>query len=223
MILKSLILATMATFSLSTMACDYKVKDGSKDGYACAKVNGKGQIYTHKKDNSADGYKVVTHGKVHNKPSHKPSHTHTTVHHYGSHHYNSGYYSSGYYHGPYYDTGHTTYTGSVYTTCAPDMVENNVTKTDALAVSVINDQAFANEAVLTNTLRRILDLNNEEAKLKAYFSLVNVQTTEDIAYFVGARDDEFERYEANLVANTELEPALAKVVVSKMIKTLRGE
>ncbi len=225
MLRMSLIAFGLSFFSMNTFAC-IKVKDNSKDGYACAKVNGKGQLYTHKKDNSKDGYKVVTHGKAPHKPSKpsKPNHTHTTVHHYNSssYYHGPGYYSGGYNHGPYYDTGHTTYTGSVYTTCAPEMVGNNVNKTDALAVNMLGDKRFENETVFTNTLRRILDTENDEAKLKAYFSLVNVQTTEDIVYFIGARDDEFDRYEANLIANTDLEPALAKIVVSKMIKSLRN-
>ncbi len=217
--MKSSLLLLSLVFISNSYAC-YKVKDNSSDGYACGKVDSSGDVFVKKSDNSDDGYKWVYSGK-----SDKGNSSTTTTHHYYhndyGNHYGSGY---GYnnYDSHYYGSGSTYTGGSVSTTCSPDMMESNVVKTDKVAKNFLKDEKFASQEAFIAILKNIQNLKNDEAKLKAYFSLVNVQNAADIAFFVGARDDEFDRYEANLVANTELDPALAKIVVAKMIKSLRG-
>jgi hypothetical protein len=220
-------LAMTVMMSLSTSFACYKVADNSSDGYACGKVDSSGDVFVKKSDSSDDGYKWVYSGKD-NSSSNDYSYSHHSS--YGSN-YNGHFGHSGISSNSDYFFGHNynnvpdlgnTYSGSVSSSCSPDLMENNVVKTDKLAKSLVADQKFASEVAFTNTLKSILEIKSDEAKLKAYFSLVNVQNAQDIAFFVGARDDEFDRYEANLVANTELDPALAKIVVAKMIKNLRG-
>ncbi len=141
--------------------------------------------------------------------------------HFSSHHnnYYNGYNSYGY---PYGYNDDYTDDSYVAVTCSPDLVESNVSKTDKVIKELIADKRFAKEEQFLGQAKGILGIKTDKTKLAAYFSLVGVESTQDIVYFIGAREEELDRYEMHLVSSTSLDPKLADIVVSKLVKSLRS-
>ncbi len=106
--------------------------------------------------------------------------------------------------------------------CAPDLVESNVSKTDRLLQEVLKDKRFTSSDQFKSIASEILMIKDEKSRLAAYFSLVGVESTQEIFYFVGAREEDYDRYESHLVSVTSLDSKLAELLVSKLIKTLKA-
>lgn len=112
--------------------------------------------------------------------------------------------------------------GALASTCAPEVVDGNVTATERTLAEISQSEAFADADKFNAFVKAIESEKNTEKKINSYFSLVGVETTEDMAYFVGARDSELGEYANVLATKTDLSAEQASVVVQKLSSSLRG-
>lgn len=112
--------------------------------------------------------------------------------------------------------------GALATTCAPEVVNGNVEATQNILSDIAKSPEFEGADKFTSLVNAIESEKNVEKKINAYFSLVGVESTEDMAYFVGARDEELADYAEILATNTELSNEQANIVAKKLSSSLRG-
>jgi len=112
--------------------------------------------------------------------------------------------------------------GALATTCAPEVVNGNVTATENTLAALSTSPEFAQADKFNSLVKTIESEKDVQKKVNAYFSLVGVETTEDMAYFVGARDSELTDYADTLAKNAELSAEQANIVVEKLSSSLRG-
>lgn len=110
----------------------------------------------------------------------------------------------------------------IATTCAPEVLNGNIDATERVLSDLATSPDFASAQTFQGLVASIQAENDVQKKVDAYFDLVGVETTEDMAYFVGARDEELRDYAAVLAANADLSQAQAERVASKLATSLRG-
>lgn len=110
----------------------------------------------------------------------------------------------------------------VVTTCAPEVLNGNIEATERVLGDLANSAEFANATTFKSLVSSIKAETDTQKKVDAYFGLVGVETTEDMAYFVGARDEELRDYAAVLASNAELSQPQAEKVATKLATSLRG-
>lgn len=112
--------------------------------------------------------------------------------------------------------------GAIATTCAPEVVDGNITATERTLAKISESEQFADADKFNAFVKAIESEKDSQKKINAYFSLVGVETTEDMAYFVGARESELGEYADVLATKTELSAEQANVVVKELSSSLRG-
>ena len=106
--------------------------------------------------------------------------------------------------------------------CAPEVVEGNLSATERTLNELASTKEFATQTKFNSEVARIAEISDTKVQLSEYFKLVDVESSEDVAYFVGARDDEFGKYAASLEKNTNLDASLSNKVISSLVTSLKG-
>ncbi len=112
--------------------------------------------------------------------------------------------------------------GAVSSACAPEMVTDNVTATDKALLKITKKEEFASADSFNAKVAAIAKQKDVKVKMANYFSLLNLKTSEDVFYFIGARKEELKKYESVLSENADLNAEQAELVVSTLIKTLKA-
>lgn len=112
--------------------------------------------------------------------------------------------------------------GLFASTCAPEVVDGNVSATDRALNEIADSQDFAKAQKFQEIVDQINDTKNIEEKMGLYFTLVDVQDSEEIAHFIGARDSELREYAQKLEQNADLSAEQADLIVGKLVQTLKG-
>ncbi|HLE11185.1 MAG: hypothetical protein A2504_12555 [Bdellovibrionales bacterium RIFOXYD12_FULL_39_22] len=111
---------------------------------------------------------------------------------------------------------------AIGSSCAPEVVNGNVAATDRLLGTLITSPEFAEQKEFNDKVASIINERSVEKKMNEYFALVDVKTTEDMASFIGARDEDMRKYADNLQKNAQINPDLSLKVVEKLSSELRG-
>lgn len=112
--------------------------------------------------------------------------------------------------------------GLVLSSCAPEVVEGNVTATDRVLLDLARQDDFKDAAKFQNLVETIVATQDTKEKMALYFTLVDVKDTTEIAYFLGARDNELAKYTQALEEKADLSSEQAQIVVNNLTTTLRG-
>jgi len=128
-------------------------------------------------------------------------------------------YRPGYRPRPHYDDFAT---GIIITSCAPEVVIGNVSATDNVLINLANSKEFTDATKFKTEVNNIVTTEDLEVKMAKYFQMVDVKTSEDIAYFVGAREEEYQKYESIITENLDLNSQQAEIVVKSLVTTLKG-
>lgn len=106
--------------------------------------------------------------------------------------------------------------------CAPEVVKGNISATESALDKLAADEKFAGQKEFLDTVKAIKELKDEKKKIAALFALVDVDSQEDIAYFIGARKSEYAKYADVLEKNVNLDGQLSSEVVETLVTSLKG-
>lgn len=112
--------------------------------------------------------------------------------------------------------------GYLASTCAPEVVDGNLSATERALVEIAQKEDFANAEQFQNIVDQIVKTHDIKEKMGLYFSLVDVKDTTEIVHFIGARDHELEAYAQILEQKAELTSEQANLVVNTLVSTLKG-
>lgn len=112
--------------------------------------------------------------------------------------------------------------GLVFSSCAPEVVEGNITATDRVLSEIVSKEEFKDAQTFQNLVQTIVATEDTKEKMGLYFTLVDVKDATEIAYFLGARDNELAKYTQALEAKADLSSEQADLVVRELAQTLRG-
>lgn len=112
--------------------------------------------------------------------------------------------------------------GLFASTCAPEVVDGNVSATDRALNEIASSQDFSKAEKFQGIVDQINNTEDTKEKMGLYFTLVDVQDSSEIAHFIGARDSELREYAQKLEQNADLSAEQADLVVGKLVQTLKG-
>lgn len=112
--------------------------------------------------------------------------------------------------------------GAMVASCAPEVVDGNVNATEKVLMKLIAEPGFGGEEQFKKEVNRIAKIRDVKTKVSEYFKMVDVNTSEDIAHFAGARDEDYSKYADSLADNTGLSQDNAMKVVDSLIVSLKG-
>jgi len=112
--------------------------------------------------------------------------------------------------------------GYLASTCAPEMVEGNLSATERALVEIANTEAFADAEKFQDIVDQVITTQDAKEKMGLFLTLVDVSDATEIAHFIGARESELSKYTQSLEARADLSSEQAQLVVEKMITTLKG-
>jgi hypothetical protein len=112
--------------------------------------------------------------------------------------------------------------GYLASTCAPEIVEGNLSATERALVEIANTEAFEQAEKFQDIVDQIITTHDAKEKMGLYLTLVDVNDATEIAHFIGARENELSNYTQALEARADLSSEQAQLVVEKMITTLKG-
>lgn len=112
--------------------------------------------------------------------------------------------------------------GYLSSTCAPEVVNGNVTATDRALNEIASSEDFSKAVKFQDIVGQINTTTDTKEKMGLYFTLVDVEDSNEIAHFIGARDSELRSYAQKLEQNAELSAEQADLVVKKLVQTLKG-
>lgn len=110
----------------------------------------------------------------------------------------------------------------VHMNCAPEVVSGNLAATERVLSDLIARPEFASEEKFKSEVVRIAKINDDKRKVSEFFKMVDVSTSEDIAHFIGAREEEYSKYTDSLIDNTDLSKDNAERVVESLVTSLKG-
>jgi|GEM_PF-7063053 5'-3' exonuclease len=115
------------------------------------------------------------------------------------------------------------YTAGIFaSTCAPEVVNGNVSATDRALNEIAASKEFAKAEEFQFIVDQINQTKDTKEKMGLYFTLVDVKDSSEIAHFIGARDSELREYAQKLEVNADLSAEQADLVVTKLVQTLKG-
>lgn len=112
--------------------------------------------------------------------------------------------------------------GLFASSCAPEVVDGNISATDRALNEVAASEDFAQASKFQSIVEQINNTKETKEKMGLYFTLVDVEDSSEIAHFIGARDSELREYAQKLEQNADLSAEQADLVVSKLVQTLKG-
>lgn len=112
--------------------------------------------------------------------------------------------------------------GVLAATCAPEVMEGNATATDKALANLANSEAFAGAEKFKAMVAETAAVADTKTKIASYFALVDVTDATEMAYFLGARKDEFGKYGQILAEKADLSSEQAETVVNELVSTLKG-
>lgn len=112
--------------------------------------------------------------------------------------------------------------GYLASTCAPEIVEGNLSATERALVEIANTEDFIEAEKFQDIVDQIIKTHDAKEKMGLYLTLVDVEDATEIAHFIGARESELSKYVQVLEARADLSSEQAQLVVEKMISTLKG-
>lgn len=112
--------------------------------------------------------------------------------------------------------------GYLASTCAPEVVDGNLSATERALVELSLTEDFAEAHAFNEIVETIVKTHDAQEKMGLYFSLVDLKDATEIVQFIGARDNELGAYAQVLEQNAELSSEQAMQVVETLAQTLRG-
>lgn len=112
--------------------------------------------------------------------------------------------------------------GYLASTCAPEVVNGNMTATERALNELAASPDFADAEKFQGIVAQVNETQDAETKMGLYFTLVDVKDPTEIVQFIGARDEELKAYAQVLEKNAELSSEQADIVVQKLVTTLKG-
>lgn len=112
--------------------------------------------------------------------------------------------------------------GLLLSSCAPEVVEGNISATDRVLLELSASEDFQDAQTFQALVSSIVATEDTQEKMGQYFTLVDVKDATEIAYFLGARDNELAKYAQALEAKADLSSEQSDKVVRELAKTLRG-
>lgn len=112
--------------------------------------------------------------------------------------------------------------GYLASTCAPEVVNGNMTATERALNELAASEGFADAEKFQGIVAQVNETQDAETKMGLYFTLVDVKDPTEIVQFIGARDEELKAYAQVLERNAELSSEQADLVVQKLVTTLKG-
>lgn len=108
--------------------------------------------------------------------------------------------------------------------CAPEVVEGNVAATQRVLSSLAASPEFASASRFKTVINEIAAVRGDEARVARYFSLIGIDSRDSaaIADFIGAREVR-SAWLASLEAATDVTPAQADLIASRLQTALRGD
>ncbi len=112
--------------------------------------------------------------------------------------------------------------GAVSSSCAPEVLKDNVSATDKALLKITKKEEFSSADAFNTKVAAIAKQKDVKVKMANYFDLLNLKTSDEIFHFIGARKEELKKYESVLAENADLNAEQAEMVVSTLIKTLKA-
>jgi hypothetical protein len=112
--------------------------------------------------------------------------------------------------------------GWLASTCAPEVVDGNLSATERALVDLSLSEDFADAHSFQGMVEDIVKTMDAQEKMGKYFSLVDLKDATEIVHFIGARDEELSSYAQILEQKADLSSEQAMLVVEKLTQTLRG-
>lgn len=104
--------------------------------------------------------------------------------------------------------------------CSPEVQESNIEATDR-ALGDLSEQELRNERQFVALVRKARALPREQ-KLAFYFNLAGIQSQEEIAKFLGAREIE-PKYISAIAQSTGLSERNSQLVANKLVAAIIGQ